>query len=74
MRVKVVRHRSIYSSLTELVKTPKGAHAFVMDFIDRTEGKPRTALRCGAFDYVSKPFTAAHLEQVVEAAGVHRGR
>lgn len=32
----------------------------------------RTALRWGAFDYVCKPFTAAHLEWVVEAAVVHR--
>jgi DNA-binding response OmpR family regulator len=28
----------------------------------------RTALRWGAFDYVRKPFTAAHLEKVVAAA------
>ena len=34
----------------------------------------RTALRWGTFDYVSKRFTAAHLEQIVEAAVVYRGR
>lgn len=31
----------------------------------------RTALRWGAFDYISKPFSAAHLEKVVAAAVEH---
>lgn len=33
----------------------------------------RTTLRWGAFDYVGKPFHAAHLERVVEMAVAHHG-
>ena len=33
----------------------------------------RTTLRCGAFDYIAKPFEATHLLGVVETAVQHRG-
>ena len=33
--------QQIYDDLCKLVGTPKGAHAFVMDYTDRTEGKAK---------------------------------
>ena len=35
------QRQAIYDNLSKLVESPRGAHAFVMDYTDRVDGKPK---------------------------------
>lgn len=38
------QRQAIYDNLSKLVESPRGAHAFVMDYTDRTEGKAKQVI------------------------------